>query len=359
MLEYVAATRSLSRTIRDIPVPPHVQHRLHTLNIVRAVRGTTGIEGTEVSESEVSEVLNAPEGQRVLQATRQREEREVRNASALMTFVDDELRREPGRRLTESLVREFHRVLTSGIDYEHNDPGRYRSLAVTAGDYQTPSPDEVPDLMARFFDWLNQGLGRELDPIVQVIVAHFLLISIHPFGDGNGRTSRGVESFLLYRAGINVRGFYSLANYYYRNRSEYVDLLNHVRFVSDPDVGPFVEFALRGLVEELEQVHAELISEIRTISFRDFAREQLQLSGRLGTRTGNRQLLFLFALGDRDVTLSDVVDRLHPVARLYRGVGRKTVTRDLNVLKSLDLITVENGVIKANTGVMDQFAVTS
>ena len=355
LLKDVALIRSLSRTIRDIPVPPHVQRRLHALNIVRAVRGTTGIEGTELSEDEVSEVLNAPQGQPVLQPSRQREELEVRNAQALMTFVERFLQSQPEHPLTESLIREFHRILTGGIAYPHNDPGRYRSLDVTAGRYQAPPPGDVPDLMFRFIEWLNQGYGKALDPIVRAIVAHFLLVSIHPFGDGNGRTSRGVESFLLYRAGVNVRGFYSLANYYYRNRSEYVGLLNHVRFISDPSVGPFVAFALRGLVEELEEVHSELLSEIRIISFRDFAREQLQVTGRLGSKTGNRQLLFLFGLGDQSVPLSDLRSGRHPLAHIYRGVGQKTISRDLNVLEHLDLITVQDAVVRANTQIMDQF----
>ena len=355
LLGDIASIRSLARTIRDIPVPPHVQQRLHTLNIVRAVRGTTGIEGTELSEDEVSQVLGSPEDQPVLAGSRQREEREVRNAQALMTLVEGILRRDPERPLTESLIREFHRTLTAGIDYSHNDPGRYRSMDVTAGSYQAPRHGDVPGLMSRFVEWLNHGSGRALDPIVQAVAAHFLLISIHPFGDGNGRTSRGVESFLLYRAGVNVRGFYSLANYYYRNRPEYVELLDHVRFVSDPDVGPFVAFALRGLVEELEQVHAELLSEIRIISFRDFARERLQTTGRLGTKTGNRQLLFLLGLGQQEVPLFDLKNGLHPFGRIYRGVGQKTITRDVNVLKELDLITVQDGVIRTNTKIMDQF----
>jgi Fic family protein len=89
--------------------------------------------------------------------------------------------------------------------------------------------------MAEFFKWFNSGSAAHWNPVIRAIVAHFYVISIHPFGDGNGRTSRAVESYLLYQAGVNARGYYSLANYYYRNRPEYVSMLDHVRFVSDPD----------------------------------------------------------------------------------------------------------------------------
>ena len=355
-LERLVAAKSLAIAVREIPVPPHVQRRLHALNIVRAVRGTTGIEGTELSEDEVSRVLSSPADMPVLDAARRREEREVRNAGALKELVENLLRRNPETRLSEPLIREFHRVLTDGIDYPHNEPGRYRSHPVTAGDYHAPSHEDVPALMSGFADWLNRGRGAALDPIVRAVVAHFLLVSIHPFGDGNGRTSRGVESFLLYKAGVNARGFYSLANYYYRNRSDYVALLNHVRFVSDPDAAPFVNFALRGLVEELQDVYSEILREVRVISFRDFARERLQAEGRLGSRTGNRQLLFLLELGDQEIAVADIRSGRHPIAHLYRGVGQRTVARDLNLLRRLGLIVEERGIIRANMDVMDEFA---
>ena len=355
-LERLVAAKSLSIAVREIPVPPHIQRRLHALNIVRAVRGTTGIEGTELSEDEVSRVLAAPADQPVLDAARQREEREVRNARALKNLVENLLRRNPETRLSESLIREFHRVLTDGIDYPNNEPGRYRLHDVDVGDYHPPAHEDVPALMRGFVEWLNFGRGAALDPIVRAVVAHFLLVSIHPFGDGNGRTSRGVESFLLYKAGVNARGFYSLANYYYQNRSDYFALLNHVRFVSDPDAAPFVNFALRGLVEELQEVHSEILRAVRVISFRDFARERLQDEGRLGSRTGNRQLLFLLELGDQEIAVADIRSGRHPIAHLYRGVGQRTVTRDLNLLRRLGLIVEERGIIRANIDVMDEFA---
>ena len=356
VIQQTASIHATARTIRDIPIPPSVQQRLHSLNIIRAVRGTTGIEGVTLTEDEVAEVLKSPQPQPTpITTTRMREEQEVRNANALMNLVEDVLRKDPNHPLTESLIRKFHEVLTQDIDYQSNEPGKYRSVPVTAGDYSAPYPKDVQHLMSSFIEWLNGSEGRKLDPVVRALVSHFLLISIHPFGDGNGRTSRAVEAFLLYKAGVNVRGFYSLANYYYQHRAEYVDLLNHVRFISDPDATPFVEFALRGLVEELEQVHSELIYAIKIISFRDYARQQLQSKGRLGTRTGDRQLHFLFRLGNQKVPLREIRTGRHPLTLIYRGVGAKTITRDIDTLVSLDLIVVEDGAIRANTDIMDRF----
>ena len=85
----VAKAHALASVIHGIPIPPYLQNKLDTLNIARAVRGTTGIEGTEVSEEEVRDILEAPEDERVLPASRAREEKEVRNATELMYRVSE------------------------------------------------------------------------------------------------------------------------------------------------------------------------------------------------------------------------------------------------------------------------------
>ena len=356
LVQALAEIRAFASVVRGVPLPPSVQRRLHALNIMRAVRGTTGIEGADLSEEEVGAII-AASATPVLSGARQREELEARNANELMKRVERILREDPARPITESLVREFHVILTEGIPYPNNAPGKYRAFNVNVGDYRPPEHEDVPGLMANFVAWLNEGAGRGLDPIAQAVVAHFLLVSIHPFGDGNGRTSRGVESFLLYKAGVNVRGFYSLANYYYRNRAEYVEMLDRVRFASDPNVTPFVEFALRGMVEELKDLHEEALGHVRLFAFRDFARETLEQEGRLGTKAGERQLGFLLALAGQEAPLRDLRSGAHPLARFYRRLGAKTLSRDLNYLHRLDLIVEDGGIVRANTERMVRFTV--
>ena len=355
--EKIAAVRAVTQVLTAIPIPPHVRDRLNALNIIRAVRGTTGIEGVDLTEEEVADVVNAESDEPVLTAGREREQTEVRNAYALMLQIQEVLTAEPDRPLTEELIREFHRVLTQDVGYPSNDPGRYRRhFAVeSGGSFRYPAPDEIPGLMTGFVDWLNRGKGRGLDPIVRAIAAHFLLVSIHPFGDGNGRTSRAVECYLLYRTRINVTGFYSLANYYYQNRIEYVDRLNQVRFETDPDIGPFIDFALEGLVAELEDVRKTLIDEVRISAFRDYAIDRLRIAGRLGTAPGERQLSFLLELGSAGVAFADLLGGNHPLALIHRRVGSRTLRRDLRELEDMDLIVVESGMIRARLEVMDQF----
>ena len=356
ILENVAQVHALARVIRGIPIPPYVQRRLDRLNIRRAVRGTTGIEGTELSETEVDLVVDSPPGDAPLGPSREREEQEVRNAEVLMRYVGGYLEHNPTAPVTEDLILEFHRILTQNINYPHNEPGRYRNHSAVVGSYRPPpTGEEVRRLMTGFVRWFNTGLPTHWDPVLRAIAAHFYVVSIHPFGDGNGRTSRAVESFLLYKAGVNVRGYYSLSNYYYQNRPEYIANLNRVRTQGIFNLTPFIAFALQGLVDELTQVHAEVLAEVRIITFRDYARETLANSGRLATPAGQRQLNFLIGLSNGAVSLRELRSGRHTLSHLYRNVTTRTLTRDLNALKQENLITADGDEIRANLDLMTRF----
>lgn len=350
-----ARADALSSVIRGIPIPPSVQRRLDRLNIIRAVRGTTGIEGTEFSEAEIEEILDSPPSEMTLSQTRRREEQEVRNAEALMLDVAKRLQRSPQAPLTEQLIRDFHAILTQGINYAHNEPGRYRNHRVTVGRYVPPETgDDVRRLMREFVEWFNTGERTHWNPIVRAIAAHFYVVSIHPFGDGNGRTSRAVESYLLYQAGVNARGFYSLANYYYEHRAEYVRHLDLARFERANDLTPFILFALRGLVEELNAVHKEIFAEVRLIAFRDYARQTISEGGSLGAR-GERVLNFIVGLGAQRVAIADLRNQRHPLARFYRNLTNRTMARDIKFLEDLGLVIVEDNHLRANLEVMDRY----
>ena len=352
----IAKIHALAAVIRGIPIPPSVQEHLDRLNIMRAVRGTTGIEGTELSEEEVGLILEAPSDRPVLSDGRDREEQEVRNAERLMVHVAERVENNPEAPISEEVIKEFHSILTSDIAYPNNIPGQYRNHPVSAGNYAPPRDgEEVRRLMSEFVRWLNTDTPAHWDSVIRAIVAHFYVISIHPFGDGNGRTSRAVESYLLYQAGVNARGYYSLANYYYSRRSEYVAMLDHVRFESYPDLTPFVMFALRGLVGELTNVHEEVMAVVRRISFRDFARERLTTTGKIGTPGGQRQLSLLNGLSVGPVSIKALRSGQSPISALYKNVTPKTLTRDINYLKQQQLVVIDGDELNANLGIMTPY----
>jgi Fic family protein len=160
---------------------------------------------------------------------------------------------------------------------------------------------------------------------------------------------------LLYQGGVNALGFYSLANYYYQKRPEYEHMLDHVRFETNGNITPFIEFALSGLVSEQEAVHQLILAEVTIIAFRDFARERLAEDGKLGTKHGDRMFRFLLGLPEEPVLISQLRKGGHPLSQLYHGIGPKTISRDLNYLRARELVKIEGDQVRANVEVMRQF----
>jgi Fic family protein len=354
LIRQLARAEALALAIGSLPIPLDLRASLNQLHIARAVRGTTGIEGIEVTEEEVGRILQAGSAP-ALPAARAQAEREVRNAASAMADIAATLARDPGAPLTEALVARMHRLMTEGVDYPHNTPGIYRSHAVSVGTYVPPrTRDEVTRLMKEFGEWVNGPRARSLHPVVRAVAAHFYLVSIHPFGDGNGRTSRAVESFLLYQARINMLGFYSLSNFYYRHREGYIDALNDVQFRPSGDLTGFVRFAVGGLVEELEEIWSHVVRAMTSIAFMQHAYQALIISEKLTPKAGERMYRLLAGLGE-PVALTAVRDGTHVLGHLYRKLSGKTLTRDVALLQQMGLVIVEERRVRANFDLMTDF----
>ena len=100
--------------------------------------------------------------------------------------------------LSEHDLLELHRLILQRIDDSY--AGRYRSVPVRIAGSRVimPNPVKVPDLMKKYFVWLGEGTKNK---VLQACEAHYRLVSIHPFTDGNGRTARLVMNLLLLCAG--------------------------------------------------------------------------------------------------------------------------------------------------------------
>jgi excisionase family DNA binding protein len=102
--------------------------------------------------------------------------------------------------LTRKDILDIHSIILNKID--DTNKGRYRNVAVRLRGSETilPNPLKVPELMDKFIKWLQSGNFDH--PVKIAIDAHFKLVSIHPFVDGNGRTARLMMNLLLMQAGF-------------------------------------------------------------------------------------------------------------------------------------------------------------
>lgn len=112
----------------------------------------------------------------------------------------------------------------------------------------------LPDLMARYIALVDSAELCGLPPVVQALLAHFFLDTIHPFIDGNGRTSRLVAAAILSRHGHNLHGTYALISYFYRHEVQYHTMLHRIWQRCPFAVTPFVAFGIEGFVLELKSI---------------------------------------------------------------------------------------------------------
>lgn len=107
-----------------------------------------------------------------------------------------------------SLLLDLHSRVLGGSLLDANAAGKWRDMQVYVTGHRPPPASEVSALMAELEARWQSLEFAELHPVVQAALAHFELVSVHPFLDGNGRTARLLSSHLLMRAGyppLNVR----------------------------------------------------------------------------------------------------------------------------------------------------------
>ena len=106
--------------------------------------------------------------------------------------------------ITEAHLLRLHQLVTEGVP--EAEPGQYRSkpVIITGSTYLPPPPAELPAKMAALVaEQLPHWLSNE-HPIHAAAMAHWALVNIHPFCDGNGRTARLLMNLLLMRAGYGI-----------------------------------------------------------------------------------------------------------------------------------------------------------
>jgi Fic family protein len=84
-------------------------------------------------------------------------------------------------------------------------------------------------------------------------VAQFQLVHIHPFVDGNGRSSRLLSTLCLYRAGYDFKRLFSISEYYDRDRASFYAALQRVR-EQNMDLTGWLEYFVEGLATQMDEI---------------------------------------------------------------------------------------------------------
>lgn len=219
---------------------------------------STSIEGNPLPLTDVKRLLkNSP-------AELRRSEREVINYNRALTRLSTE-KQTP---FHSNLLLRIHADVMDGLLPPYQT-GRFRQEPVVIRDPRTgeivflpPDHQDVPQLVKELITFV--GHNQDLDPLLLAGLFHKQLVIIHPFIDGNGRTTRLATHRLLDGLGLRLTSLLSFENYYNQNVSRYFHQVgvygNYYELAGTLDFTSWLEYFAEGILDELQRLAKTLAS---------------------------------------------------------------------------------------------------
>jgi hypothetical protein len=349
---------SYVKAISNTPIMPAYYKELMRISLIKGAQATTAIEGNTLTEEDIERIN---EGEK-LPPSKEYLEIEVKNIiTAFNAILQETVYDQKEELITSELILRLHKMVGKDLG-EHFAaiPGRFRENEVNVGKYRCPDHRDVPELIQRYCQWMREefrfedGKQQFSDVIEQAIVAHLYLEWIHPFGDGNGRTGRLIEFYVLSRGGNPDIALHILSNHYNQTRSDYYRQID--KAYQSRDLSAFIEYALVGLRDGLQQT-LEKIQESQLVNtwqkyvydtFEDVTITQRNIFKR-------RRRLALEMPIDRKFQAREIAGLSIKLAQLYAGVSSRTLYRDLEELIHLQLLNQEGNEYFANISALSSF----
>jgi len=135
-----------------------------------------------------------------------KEHLEAINHNEAIDFIGELVKKESV--LDESTLKQIHSIILKSIDRENAGVYRKVPVLISGSTHTPPQPYLLQKLMEDYFQFYEES-RKSMHPVVLAAEMHERLVTIHPFIDGNGRTSRLVMNLILLQHGYpiaNIRG---------------------------------------------------------------------------------------------------------------------------------------------------------
>ena len=177
------------------PFPKVALKKLKERIMVEWTYNSDAIEGNSLTLKETKLVL---EDGLTIKGKSLREHLEAINHKDAIEFVEKLVNKKA--QVDTFAIRQIHSLILNKID--NKEAGKYRNIPVTisGSNYKPPESISIPHLMADFNKWLKKKKAQ-YSIVEYAAMAHFKLVHIHPFVDGNGRTARLLTNLILMKYG--------------------------------------------------------------------------------------------------------------------------------------------------------------
>ena len=227
------------------PLPFELVKNLQEWFAIEFTYTSNAIEGNTLTMSETAMVVE--KGLTIAGKTVQEHLEAINHAEAI-DFIE-QLAQGNRDNLSMDDILAIHKIVLQKIDDVHAGVFRQVMVRVTGSTTVFPNYAKVPFLMVDFMEWLH---GATEHPVIVAALAHYQLVLIHPFVDGNGRTARLLMNLLLLQEG------YPLAIIKKEKRSEYIRAIEHANRAEDFNpffvvVAEAVEYVLDAYLEAIAE----------------------------------------------------------------------------------------------------------
>lgn len=344
---------SKCEVISGIPLMPETAEELNLVSLEKGAQATTAVEGNTLTQEQVGLLAR---GELQLPPSKEYLGVEVKN---ILRGFNEMLDVDTPPTLNAERVKYLNGVVLDGLELDEGVvAGEVRMHEVGVARYRGAPARDCEYLLGRLCDWLD-GMDLQLGhsklalPVVKALVAHLYLAWIHPFGDGNGRVARLVEYQILLGAGVPNPATHLLSNHYNDTRSEYYRRLDASSRAPN-GVMEFLVYALQGFVDGLtDQVNA-IKRQMREDMWTNYVHMRFR-DRSSPTDVRRRHLVLDLSERDEPAPRRDLRLLTPRLAAAYAGKTDKTITRDLNALSEMGLITRTREGVAAKKGILDAF----
>lgn len=248
------------QAVQDLPITPSVLATLRETARLFSTHYSTMIEGNRLTQEQVLKVIEDKQHF----PGRERDEKEVLGYYAALEKLE-QLSALRGM-VTEAQIQTLHAlVMAQGRKKVKPTPYRDGQNVIRDGHsrgivYMPPEAKDVPLLMKEMMGWVAMSERMELPCPLRAGIAHYEFATIHPYYDGNGRTARLLTTLILHLGGYDLKGLYSLEEYYARNLGAYYEALtigpshNYYEGRAQADITKWVEYFCAGVADSFESV---------------------------------------------------------------------------------------------------------
>lgn len=255
LLNNIVRIKNLISELNDQKFPDIVLAKFEKDSYAISTHASTSIEGNPIPLTDVRKILKSTPAH--IRDT----EKEILNYNKALHHLNSVLKK--GRAVSKKFICDIQAMVVDGL-IDKNNQGKFRQTPVVVNNPKTRQiafiPPDAKDV-AKLTDELITYLEKEYnftDPLILAGIFHKQFVIIHPFMDGNGRTTRLITKYLLARVGLDTFQLFSFENYYNQNVTKYFVKVgvvgDYYEMRDNVDFTDWLIYFTDGIIDELLRV---------------------------------------------------------------------------------------------------------